>query len=856
MVSRTVKLATVLLLVQKQRTATDTDSVHASHNIPDGRVIAAAVETGDSLIVAIESEKNNSITLRHEYHEFNFHFSACSCDRRGSFTLTCRSTDGQCPCLRNYAGRACGQCQIGFFDFPYCRSCNCHSAGIVVTKETPTGCYRKNPDRCDCKQNVEGSTCNRCKVNYYNMQLDNPLGCTACNCSTFGSIRGAGTCHRENGQCICQPNVIGRRCDTCKDGFYVVKRDKVFSCQPCLCSSGGSLHGVCDKVTGQCKCKPKVGGLKCDKEEEGGYYLPSIGQYIFSADDIVPHAPHEFFGDFDGALVNGSFASRRVSFNVTEKEQTFYIMVYYSLTSHISPRIDLEFSKDEKILPVTNYLKAKEFQQPTLDIIRDNNSYLMTNLTQGLWHLQLILYKSFILNQITMVPIEQISKQKVSKSINNPCTISDGRRYCSMYTYFELSNVGAVLIQGEELSNDGADLFDLEKYRGANIDGAVKLSMSKGLAYSLYDARPEPFYVVIQYLNTDLNSSMVELSILNRGITQKGTVELFPCIYAFGCRQVILVERTDSKLLFTGNDKARTITLKSLNKYQAYIDFVALIPKSKWNPNIISPAFYCNRRLSRCIDGEFPSTTNTQQIEAKKALGVRASAPPDGHPTSLAVLMTPRRQRNLRWIKPLKTGSYYMIIHYYQPLYDKFPSKVIVMTYQRAVAGKVFFNYCPSVHGCRSVVKYLLDDDNQRFPVSGNIMRVSFTLPRYSKLWVERIVLVPVNEYHENILELSPLDITKRYLRKCIGRQSNQIEKSNREFCRSATFELTLGLNKYPTPCICNARGSHPYVNCNPQNGQCSCKQGFRGKDCSKCVQGFFPHCRAKSRMFRYSYFL
>ena len=113
-----------------------------------------------------------------------------------------------------------------------------------------------------------------------------------------------------------------------------------------MCSSGGSLHGVCDKVTGQCKCKPKVGGLKCDREEEGGYYLPSIGQYIFSADDLVPHAPHEFFGDFDGALVNGSFASRRVSFNVTEKEQTFYVMVYYSLTSRISPRIDLEFSKD------------------------------------------------------------------------------------------------------------------------------------------------------------------------------------------------------------------------------------------------------------------------------------------------------------------------------------------------------------------------------------------------------------------------------------------------------------------------------------------------------------------------------
>lgn len=116
--------------------------------------------------------------------------------------------------------------------------------------------------------------------------------------------------------------------------------------------------------------------------------------------------------------------------------------------------------------------------------------------------------------------------------------------------------------------------------------------------------------------------------------------------------------------------------------------------------------------------------------------------------------------------------------------------------------------------------------------------------------------MIPKDEYEATLLELSPLDITLRYLRKCIGRQSNQIEKSNREFCRSATFELTLGLNKYPTSCKCNARGSHPFTNCNPQNGQCSCKQGYRGKDCSKCVQGLFPHCRARSRMFRYSYFL
>lgn len=77
-----------------------------------------------------------------------------------------------------------------------------------------------------------------------------------------------------------------------------------------------------------------------------------------------------------------------------------------------------------------------------------------------------------------MVPIEQISKQKVLKSINNPCTIYDGKRYCGMYTYFQLNDKGVKRIQGEELSNDG-DFFNLNKYRGANIDGALSVAKHK-----------------------------------------------------------------------------------------------------------------------------------------------------------------------------------------------------------------------------------------------------------------------------------------------------------------------------------------------------------------------------------------
>ena len=49
-----------------------------------------------------------------------------------------------------------------------------------------------------------------------------------------------------------------------------------------------------------------------------------------------------------------------------------------------------------------------------------------------------------------------------------------------------------------------------------------------------------------------------------------GSVVLFPCVYAFGCRQVVL--RPDgTKVLFTKGDQPRKIVLRVTNDNKAYI---------------------------------------------------------------------------------------------------------------------------------------------------------------------------------------------------------------------------------------------------------------------------------------------
>lgn len=64
-------------------------------------------------------------------------------------------------------------------------------------------------------------------------------GTLPCHCDFEGSK--SFECAQFGGQCPCQNNVIGRRCDTCKTGYFGFP-----NCQSCNCSS----TALCDPNTG------------------------------------------------------------------------------------------------------------------------------------------------------------------------------------------------------------------------------------------------------------------------------------------------------------------------------------------------------------------------------------------------------------------------------------------------------------------------------------------------------------------------------------------------------------------------------------------------------------------------------
>ncbi|PWA25274.1 hypothetical protein CCH79_00005330 [Gambusia affinis] len=180
----------------------------------------------------------------------------CDCDKSGSTGAECDPVGGQCPCRQHVIGRQCNKCATGYYGFPYCKPCEC-SRRLC---DEVTG-------RCICPPQTVKPTCDACQ--YQTFSYHPLLGCESCGCSPTGVNVNAGLqCDAVTGQCSCKPRIGGRQCDRCAQGYY-----RFPDCLPCECNRGGVTAEVCHPDTGRCLCKKNVDGVRCDTCREGSFYF-------------------------------------------------------------------------------------------------------------------------------------------------------------------------------------------------------------------------------------------------------------------------------------------------------------------------------------------------------------------------------------------------------------------------------------------------------------------------------------------------------------------------------------------------------------------------------------------------------
>ncbi|MEQ2196362.1 hypothetical protein XENOCAPTIV_020702, partial [Xenoophorus captivus] len=91
-----------------------------------------------------------------------------------------------------------------------------------------------------------------------------------CQCNIHGSYKG--TCDPTTGQCSCKPGVGGQKCDRCEPGFWnfrAIVTEGMSGCTRKDCDPTGSVRDDCEQMSGLCSCKTGVKGLKCNVCPDG-----------------------------------------------------------------------------------------------------------------------------------------------------------------------------------------------------------------------------------------------------------------------------------------------------------------------------------------------------------------------------------------------------------------------------------------------------------------------------------------------------------------------------------------------------------------------------------------------------------
>ena len=379
----------------------------------------------------------------------------CSCDTSGSLGVSC-DDEGRCQCRSNFDGDRCDRCREGFYNFPACEDCNCDPAGVV---EAFAGCGSvPKGELCKCKERVQGRICNQCKPLFWNMQTSNPLGCQDCDCNIAGTVSSLRVCGSEDGQCSCKSRVTSRRCSECADGFFNLQEDDPFGCTDCGCNIGGSVSALCDKTSGQCVCRQRIQGRSCDEPLQL-HYFPTLYQYQYEAEDgYTPTRSPVRFG-YDANQFPGYSWRGFAVFSTIQNEvlQDFLIekpSLYRMILRYVNPNDETIMAK-VKLSPEnpndaeqSYVVRMEPSKEPRFVTVAGPSGNLPTPfiLNPGTWTASIATNKSLYLDYFALLPAAYYEATILQERVLRPCLFNDQQSQgsCRLFTYASLADFDQV----------------------------------------------------------------------------------------------------------------------------------------------------------------------------------------------------------------------------------------------------------------------------------------------------------------------------------------------------------------------------------------------------------------------------
>lgn len=232
--------------------------------------------TRDILMVALQKVQHILIRSSDSAEATYVRLSDLSLEvaKAGGFSSRLAIGVEQCRCPTQYTEASCQDPNVGYYRkrkpnyldskdildlVGWAEPCNCFNYSRICNKETG--------ECVNCEGFTTGPHCNLCLRGYYG-DPTRGIPCRKCACPTLANSFSE-TCELiagSNSEYVCTdcaPGYAGRHCEVCADGYWGNPMAPGGKCVPCSCSPIGSIDNICDKLTGQCRCKEGITGHDC-----------------------------------------------------------------------------------------------------------------------------------------------------------------------------------------------------------------------------------------------------------------------------------------------------------------------------------------------------------------------------------------------------------------------------------------------------------------------------------------------------------------------------------------------------------------------------------------------------------------
>lgn len=469
-------------------------------------------------------------------------------------------------------------------------------------------------------------------------------------------------------------------------------------------------------------------------------------------------------------------------------------------------------------------------------------------LDPGRYKFSIKIDKQVFLDYFVLLPAAYYEASVLTKKVENPCEVGN-LGLCKHFKYPSIEQFSPVtrahITEGDQVFDPVVHYEDFEHLSVLKEDQLPALSGDQqNLNYVLNVPKAGRYIVVIDYITerSFADADIIRVSLAGDEYSE-GVVTVYPCYFTMVCRQPVVDVESREKIFYISAKEPTTIVIRADQPSRIGIKSATAIPIEQWSLDYIHPSPVAVIQDSMPVKGRFSVVADSKRIEmeADQMDRIAQETPVEIFDNSTKLIYLNKDNSSITVSSKVNLpGRYIILVKYYNPNHPRMDVHYRIETDSQNWEGKLKVAHCPSNIGCRMMVDH---HGSTVFEINGPLT-VTLTNNQANGIWLDFILLVPFEVFHENLLTEETFDQTKEFLQKC-GHDHFHIPMNATDFCKQSVFSITADHNDGALYCGCNIDGSIS-LECDPFGGQCQCKENVINRECDECRDNYydFPNCK------------